>query len=132
LIVAAISLSVIAVLVVTVMLLTRSSDHPGSAVPARSPGASVPEGHLVAGMTPQQVRHVAGRPTAVRGGCWFYRPKAGKVGSLSVGDPGSIAARTADLLKVCFYYGVFQQAFEHIPRSASSSRPLWLRYYGNQ
>jgi hypothetical protein len=46
-----------------------------------------------------------------------------------MGEPGSEGARFADALKVCFAFGVFQNAFEHYPRSGSHNA-LWLRYYG--
>jgi hypothetical protein len=127
------ALVLVAALAFGVLQLTRSPGSPGSSGAAHST-TSLKAGHLVYGMTPRQVERLAGgEPTTIRGDCWFYKPKAGMqdgkpirmVGSLSMGDPGSIASRTADSLKLCFYGGGLSQAFQH--DSASASGPaVWF------
>ena len=52
----------------------------------------------------------------------MFRPKAGtenglptrSVGTMSLGDPGSIAARSNGLVKLCFYDGTFSTASKQI------------------
>jgi hypothetical protein len=85
-------------------------------------------------MTPRQVERLAGgKPATVRGNCWFYTPTAGTfdgkpfrtVGSLSMGEPGSIASRSADALKLCFYGGGLSQAFQHDAADATG-KAVWF------
>jgi len=123
----AIILAVTAAIVLALMLLTRSTNHPGSAAPARS--ASTSHAHLIFGMTPQQVRRLAGRPKTIRGGCWLYRPKDGIVGSLSIGQPDSQGRRFIDVLKLCFFGGVLSQSFTHFTKLSTGSRGFWT--HGN-
>jgi hypothetical protein len=68
------------------------------------------------------VEHITGQPMRIQGGCWLFRPKAGtenglptrSVGTMMIGDPGSIAARSNGLVKLCFFDGVFSTAFRRI------------------
>jgi len=123
-----IALAVIAALVLGAMRLTRSTSTPGAGLSARSAHSSPLT--LVFGATPKHILHVAGRPTTIEGRCWIYRPKAGMegglptstVGSISLGQPGSIAARTANGLKLCFFGGTFSDAFIHSRVSSEGYR----------
>jgi hypothetical protein len=65
------------------------------------------------GSSERTVRRIAGQPTTARGNCWFYKPKAGMVGSIPMGQPGSNAFKTADSLKLCFFGGL-SSASEHV------------------
>jgi hypothetical protein len=112
---AGIGSAVIAAIVVAVWL-TRSPGHSGSALSGRSPEQSsashAPK--LTFGMTPQQVRRLTGNPTTTRGSCWLFRPEAGIVGSIVLGQRGSIARRSPGALKLCFYGGALSTAYRHI------------------
>jgi hypothetical protein len=66
-------------------------------------------------MTHRQVRKIAGTPKSIRGACWYYKPVKGKVGRLSLGAPGSIAVRTADAVKLCFFSGALSSEFVQRP-----------------
>jgi len=113
--------------IVAAVLVTRSSSAPSSASSARSttiaPSSLGKAGtYPTFGMTRNQVRQITGRPTRSQGGCWVFRPKAGtenglptrSVGAMSLGDPGSIAARSDGLVKLCFYDGTFSTASRQI------------------
>jgi hypothetical protein len=93
------------------VLSMQSSHHPPGATTARFIYANR---NLEFGMTRPQVRRISGPPTATRGNCWLFRPRRGMVGSISMGDPGSIAARSTGDLKLCFYANAFASAFRHI------------------
>ncbi|HST14129.1 MAG TPA: hypothetical protein VLJ44_04650 [Gaiellaceae bacterium] len=123
------SATAIAVLgaIVAAVLVTRSSTKPTAASSARStttaPGSLGKAGtYPTFGMTPKQVRQITGPPTSTRGGCWVFRPKPGdenglptrSIGTMSLGDPGSIAARSNGLVKLCFYEGTFSTASRQI------------------
>jgi hypothetical protein len=75
---------------------------------------TAPSHQLYYGMTPKQVQKKAGRPRTKAGACWYYLEVHGTVGSLIVGVPGSIAYRTADRLKLCFYDGQLNSEFNHV------------------
>jgi hypothetical protein len=89
---------------------------------------------LFSGWTKQQVRHIAGLPATVTGRCWLYRPKTGTVGSLpvrtvgslSMGQPGSNAARTADILKLCFVGNSLSDAYQHDSKSPDAPKGAWF------
>ena len=102
---------------VAALLLTRSSNHPSTVLPARSaqPSAPAATASLSFGMTPQQVRLVTGKPTRTQGSCWFFEPTtAGMVGSISVRSSyarGPYNPRTTGDLKLCFLGGVYSYAY---------------------
>lgn len=110
--------SVIAALVAGGLLLARSAG-----LSTRSSPVSPSARSFVYGMTPQQVRGLAGRPTATRGTCWQYRVEVGMVGSASLA--GVAGGPTADSVRLCFFAGVFSSALIHryIP---SRHRSMWL------
>ena len=90
-------------------LLTRSPDHSGSAVSARSTRLTPPpsSAHLGFGLTARQVLRLTGAPTTTHGSCWFFRPKAGMVGSIPIAPPGSsFPPASVGQFKVCFSSGV--------------------------
>jgi hypothetical protein len=104
---------------------TRSADHLASA------STTFPAPHLETkagtyptyGMTPAQVERLTGQPTEIRGSCWLFRPTAGTengrptrmVGTMSLGQPGSIAARQNGWVKLCFWNGGFSEASRQTP-----------------
>jgi hypothetical protein len=102
----------VAAAVVAAVLVTRSP-HSQSALSGRSAESTVPaNGHLVFGMTPQQVRRLTGRPTIKQGSCWIFQAKAGMVGSVPLlpsGDRVPAALATSEL-KLCFFAGVYSSA----------------------
>jgi hypothetical protein len=110
---------VIAVLAVVVLMTRHSSNDSGSAVTAQAKQQHTPtngssrELHLVFGMTPRQVRHIAGNPRTTRGACWYYKPVHGTVGSLTTGVPGT-PSMTANQIKLCFFSGVLSFEFTHL------------------
>ena len=75
------------------------------------------------GMTRKQVQRFTGKPTKIRGGCWLFRPAAGTqnglptrmVGTIVLGEPGSIASRSDGWVKLCFWEGGFSEAYRQIP-----------------
>jgi hypothetical protein len=81
---------------------------------------------LAFGMTPRQVERVTGKPTSVRAGCWLFLPQHGMVGSISMGPPGSPAARSTGDLKLCFYGGVFSTAFRHFFSKGAWQWVAWV------
>ena len=113
-----------AVAIAAAALIWSSHNHSGSAT---SPAARSSSGpwfvrRLVFGMTPKQVNRAVGvRPIKIQGACWVYRSTAGtynglpsrRVGTLWMGQPGSIAARTADAIKLCFAFGVLNSESMH-------------------
>ena len=112
--------------IVAAVLLTRSLDHSG--LPVRpQPSASASKAHLVFGMTPQQVQHLTGRPTATTGSCWLFRPTTtGRVGSISVQPSFSALPydpRTTRDLKLCFLGGVYSDSYL---REFSQSEGKWV------
>jgi hypothetical protein len=90
---------------------THPSHRPSEAASARFIYANR---DLRFGMNRSQVRRISGPPTATKGDCWLFRPRGGMVGSISMGAPGSIAARSSGALKLCFYVGSFSSAYRHI------------------
>jgi hypothetical protein len=109
------------------VLLTQSPAHSGAtAGRSNRHGASASTGRAVAfGMTGRQVRRLTGPPTAARGRCWLFRPQNGMVGSISMGQPGSIAARSTGDLELCFYGGVLSSAFRHIYEEGRWQWNVW-------
>lgn len=103
-------LGVLAAIAVGVGLLTRPSNHSGSNSTLRAALAVNATVNLTYGMTHKQVEQVTGKPTIVRGNCSLFRPKDGKVGSLSMGLPGTPAAKSEGDLKLCFYGGLYTSA----------------------
>lgn len=102
---------------VAFVLLSRSPNHPGTALLPRPAQPSVPAatGTLSFGMTPQQVRSLTGKPTKAQGACWLFKPSStGMVGSISVRSSysrGPYNPRTTGDLKLCFLGGVYSYAF---------------------
>jgi hypothetical protein len=101
------------------VLLTRSRDDAGLTL--STPPAHVrprADGHLVFGMTPQQVLRRTGRPVKTQGDCWLFAPTAaGIVGSISVQPSWSrlpYDPRTANGLKLCFAGGRYSYGYQHI------------------
>jgi hypothetical protein len=119
--------------VVAAVVVTRSTSSAGTRPAARSVGTSTafPAPHLetkagtypVYGMTPEQVERLTGKPTKVRGSCWLFRPTAGTengkptrmVGTMSLGQPGSIEARQNGWVKLCFWARGFSEAYRQTP-----------------
>jgi hypothetical protein len=113
-----IAAALVVAVVVTALLIRRSSDDSGSAKTAeaqeqRSTTSARRQLRLVFGMTPRQVRHIAGSPRSIRAGCWYYKPVHGSVGALSTGVPGT-PSMTADQIKLCFYSGVLSFEYTHL------------------
>ena len=114
-------------------LLTRLSSSPDKSSVTRSTttATAYPHPHPEAkagtypiyGMTPKQVERFTGKPTKIQGGCWLFRPTAetrnGKptrmVGTMSLGEPGSIASQSDGWVKLCFWEGGFSEAYRQIP-----------------
>jgi hypothetical protein len=96
------------------VLLTRASGHPTPPSATLSAGSSGQNPHLVFGLTRQQVRRQSGPPAATRGNCWLFHPRNGMVGSISMGQAGSIAARSNGALKLCFVDNAFSYAFRRL------------------
>jgi hypothetical protein len=82
---------------------------------------------LVFGMTPKQVEKVAGRPDSKRSGCWYYTPANHMVGAISMGEPGSNAYRTANRVKLCFFFGVLNSEWEHVHNPTAGWK--WISVY---
>ena len=113
--------------ILAVVLVMRSGSKPSAGSLTRST-TSAPSSlgkagtYPTFGMTQKQVQHFTGPPTRIQGGCWVFRPKAGaenglptrSVGTMSLGDPGSIAARSNGLVKLCFYNSTFSTASQQI------------------
>jgi hypothetical protein len=133
-----IALGVIAAIVLIVSLSHAKNQAAAPAQPAHASQAVARfeknAKHLVFGMTKRQVQHIAGLPATVTGRCWLYRPRSGTVaslpvrtvGSLSMGQPGSIAARTADILKLCFVGNSLSDAYQHDSKSPDAPKGAWF------
>jgi hypothetical protein len=104
---------------VTLLLLTRSRDRSGDpfSTPAQSSRPRV-HGHLVFGMTPQQVLRRTGQPSKIQGNCWLFSPtKAGIVGTISVQPSWSrlpYDPRTQGGLELCFTAGHYSHSYQHM------------------
>jgi hypothetical protein len=104
---------------VAFMLLTRSHNDSGVTLSTR-PAQVSPRvhGHLVFGMTPQQVLRRTGHPTKTLGNCWLFSPtKTGIVGSIAVQPSWSrlpYDPRTRGGLKLCFTGGHYSNGYQHI------------------
>jgi hypothetical protein len=119
--------------IVAAVLLTRSTSRSAEGSVARSASTSTafPAPHPAAaagtypvyGMTPKQVERFTGKPTKIQGSCWLFRPAAGTqngkstrmVGTMSLGEPGSIASQSNGWVKLCFWEGGFSEAYRQIP-----------------
>lgn len=118
--------------VVAAFVVTRSTSDPETSSVAQSASTSTtypaphPMGQAgtypIYGMTPKQVARFTGRPMKVEGSCWLFRPTAGTqnglptrhVGTIVIGDPGSIAARSNGWVKLCFYENRFSEAHRQV------------------
>lgn len=119
--------------VVAAVLMTRSTSSADTSSAARSASTSTafpaphPEAkagtYPIYGMTAKQVERFTGRPTKIQGRCWLFRPTAGTqsgkptrmVGTMSLGQPGSLAAQSDGWVKLCFWEGGFSEAYRQIP-----------------
>ena len=106
-------LVVLATLAASGAYLTHSRGGSSSPTPAVQPTLVVRT--LPFGSSTAIVRRIAGTPAAVHGSCWLYRPSAGMVGRIPMGQVGSIGWRTANAYRVCFNGGELSEAFEHTP-----------------
>lgn len=67
--------------------------------------------HIVFGMPAAKVQRMTGRPAAIEGDCWLFRPSTNQIGSVAL---GFTRPNTRDAVKFCFEGGVFSSASQHI------------------